>query len=320
MPNGRVFGLALVVLVLLYLASGFYQVAPGSRGIMTTFGAYSGLTSPGLNWHMPWPVQEVVVEPVDEDRTVSIGLATGGKTSMLTSDLNIVDVEMTVNYKVAGDGVIGEGLPNAAKYVFNIEAPEELVKAAAESALRQVVGESEFGPIISANRSSVNTRTQTILQEILDSYDSGIEVIRVNFGQADPPEEVIPAQRDVIDARSEAERRVNEATRTANSIVPRAQGAARQIELEAEAYAQQAVLEARGTASRFQDIYSEYLQAPEVTRRRMYLETMEGVLGTMNKIVIDGDAGGALPYLNLNELAREGQRNAVRAPSTAGGQ
>ncbi|MEM9988773.1 MAG: FtsH protease activity modulator HflK, partial [Pseudomonadota bacterium] len=232
MPSGKVFGFALIGLVVLYLLSGFYTVSPGARGVVTTFGQYSGLTVPGLNWHVPWPVQSKTVVSVDQDRTVAIGRGQGGgKTSMLTSDLNIVDVEMTVNYKVGTDGTLAENeLPNAAKFVFNIEGPESLVRAAAESALRQVVGESEFGPIISANRSEVNARTQSILQEILDSYNSGIEVIRVNFGQADPPESVIPAQRDVIDARSQAERRVNEATRTANSIVPRAQGEAAQIE------------------------------------------------------------------------------------------
>ena len=137
----------------------------------------------------------------------------------------------------------------------------------------------------------------------------------MNFGRADPPSEVLPSQRDVIDARSEAERVVNEATQYRNRVVPQARGEARQIVLDSEAYGQRVVREARGAASRFDDIYSEYVLAPEVTRRRMYLETMEGVLGSMNKVVIDDDAGGTIPYLNLNEIVREGQQN--RRPPAA---
>ncbi len=317
MPSGRVLGLGLGALALLYLASGFYQVAPGSLGVVTTFGAYSGLSEPGLRWHMPFPIQNVQVEPVQQEQSVSIGGSQQAKTSMLTSDLNIVDVDMAVEYNIQGSGALEPGeLPAVAKFLFNIEEPERLVEAAAESALRQVVGESEFGPIISADRAAVNSRTQDILQSILDSYDSGINVIRVNFGRADPPEEVIPAQRDVIDARSAAEQRVNEATRTANSIVPRAQGEARQIELDAEAYAQRVVLESRGAASRFNDIYAEYALAPEVTRQRMYLETMEGVLGRANKVIMDDQAGGAVPFLNLNDVVRDTQAASRRAPTT----
>lgn len=310
MPSGRVLGLGLIVIGVLYLFSGIYQIAPGERGVVTTFGAYSGLTNPGLNWHVPWPVQDVEIVKVDEDRSQSIGESQGSQTSMLTSDLNIVDVEMTVNYKVRSDALIeANELPNAAKFVFNIENPEKLVRAAAEAALRQVVGESDFGDLITIGRPEAASKTNEILQDILDSYDSGIEVIRVNLGSADPPVAVKPAQADVIDARSDQERLKNEATRYANGIVPRAEGEARQIVLEAQAYAQRVVLEARGAASRFEDIYEEYVQAPEVTRQRMYLETMEKVLGNMNKVLIDDEAGGTLPYLNVNELAREAQRN-----------
>lgn len=306
MPPAPVLFIGAAVIGLIYLASGFYSIDPGARGVVTTFGKYSGVTGPGLNWHVPWPVQNAEIVSVDEDRDVSIQRTQSGRTSMLTSDLNIVDVEMTVNYRVAQDGTLEPGeMPSAAKFIFNIEGHENLVRAAAESALRQVVGANDFEPVISRGRSIVPRESQEILQEVLDSYDSGIQVIRVNFGQADPPQEVIPAQNDVIDARSEAERLVNEANRYKNSTVPRAAGQARQIELTAEAYAQRVVRESNGQARRFKDIYAEYLRAPEVTRRRMYLETMEGVLGEMNKVVIDESAGaGTLPYLNLNELTR----------------
>ena len=316
MPSPRIFGLGAAAIVILWLVSGFYQVSPGAQGVVTTFGNYTGMTSSGLNWHMPWPVQTVDIVEVVEDRTVSVG-AGQQRTLMLTSDLNIVDVQMDVNYRVAPDGALAEGeLPNAAKFIFNIEEPRQLVQAAAESALRQVVGENEFSFVISEDRSGVTRRTQEILQQILDEYDSGIEIIRMNFGKADPPGEVLPAQTDVVDARSEAERVVNEATRYRNNIVPRARGEARQIELDAEGYGQRVVREARGAASRFNDIYAEYIQAPEVTRRRMYLETMERVLGNMNKVVMDSDGSGAVPYLNLNEIAREGQARRASPPSS----
>jgi len=309
MPSGRILGIGAAIIAVLYLFSGIYQVQPGERGVVTTFGSFSGLSSPGLNWHVPWPVQDVEKVDVQSDRAVTIGRGQGGRTSMLTSDLNIVNVDMQVNYRIKDAGATGpDELPTAAKFLFNIEEPEALVEAAAEAALREVVGANEFGPIISRGRNIVNERTTQILQETLDSYDSGIEIIRVNFGQADPPERVIPSQRDVVDARSEAERQVNVATGYLNQRVPVAQGQARQTVLDAEAYAARVVAEARGDAVRFNDIYAEYAKSPDVTRQRMYLETMEDVLGDMDKVLIDQDSGGTLPYLNINELSREGQR------------
>lgn len=320
MPSPRIFGLGLIVLVVLWLFSGFYQVSPGARGVVTTFGNYSSLTNSGLNWHLPWPIQEVEIVEVVEDRSVRVGREEQ-RISMLTSDLNIVDVGMNVNYRVAPEGPLTEDeLPNAAKFIFNIEDPQELVQAVAESALRQVVGENEFSYVISEDRSGVNARTQEILQQILNEYDSGIEIIRVNFGLADPPAQVKPAQTNVIDARSEAERMINQANQYRNREVPKARGEARQIVLDAEAYGQRVVREARGEASRFEDIFTQYIQAPEVTRRRMYLETMENVLGKVNKVVVDQEASGAIPYLNLNEITRDGQRRTTTPQNAQGGQ
>ncbi|MEO1042558.1 MAG: FtsH protease activity modulator HflK [Pseudomonadota bacterium] len=314
-PSGRLIGLALFVGLALYAFSGLYQVAPGSRGVVTTFGNFTGLTDPGLNWHLPRPFQSVEVVAVEEDRPVRIG-GSSNRISMLTSDLNIVDVGLQVNYRIKSDATWSPesgDLPNAGKFIFNIEEPDDAVKISAEAALREVVGANEFEPIISSGRRIVNEETARILQDTLDGYNSGIEVIRVNFGQADPPQQVIPAQRDVIDATSEAEREVNVATGYANQKVPRATGEARQIVLDAEAYSARVVAQARGDAARFNAIYEEYAKAPDVTRQRMYLETMETVLGDMNKVLIDDDAGGTLPYLNLNELAREAQRSSARA-------
>lgn len=306
MPSRRVLGIGALVLIGAYLASGAYTVSSGARGVITTFGAFTSVSSPGLNWHLPWPIQDRRVVLVDRDTEVQIGRSQGTKISMLTSDLNIVDVDMTVSYKIRADGAVAAGeLPNAAKFVFNVENPESLVRSATESALREVVGANEFEQIITRGRNIVNEQTATILQQILDDYDSGIEIIRVNFTQADPPQAVIPDQRLVIDAASSAEREVNDANGYFNRVVPQARGEARQLVLDAEAYAARVVSEAVGQASRFNDIYAEYARAPEVTRRRMYLETMEEVLGRMNKIVIDENAGGTVPYINLSEIIRD---------------
>ncbi|MEM9839408.1 MAG: FtsH protease activity modulator HflK [Pseudomonadota bacterium] len=321
LPQGQVIGLLAGLLVVLWIFSGIYQVQPGARGVVTTFGKFSSLTDPGLNWHIPFPVQDVEIVAVDADQKAVIG----SQSSMLTSDLNIVSVGLEVNYKVASDAVwnpdSGE-MPNAAKFIFNIENQDGTVTAAAEAALREVVGANEFTPIISRGRQLVQDETGRILQETLDSYDSGIQVIRVNFLQADPPADVVPAQRDVIDATSDAQQAINVAEGIANQIVPRARGEARQKVLEAEAYAADVVAQANGDAARFVSILGEYEKAPDVTRQRMYLETMERVLGDMNKVVIDDDAGGTLPYLNINELARDSQRAAAerRARQNGGNQ
>lgn len=310
MPSGKMLGLGAAAVAVLWAFSGFYQIEPGERGVVTTFGDFTSLSGSGLNWHVPWPVQAIEKVDVQNDREVTIGRG-NDKVSMLTSDLNIVEVDMQVNYRIKDDADTPEDeLPNAAKYVFNIGEDEvpKLVRAAAEAALREVVGGEEFGPIISQGRAIVTDQTLEILQETLNSYDSGVEVIRINFGQADPPRDVIASQRDVVDARSEFEQKINVANGYANRQVPVARGEARQTVLTAEAYAAQVVAEARGDASRFVDIYEEYAKAPEVTRQRMYLETMEEVLGDMNKVVIDQDAGGAVPLLDVNTLAASRQQ------------
>lgn len=322
MPPARVFYLGGLVLLLLWLASGFYQVSPGAQGVVTTFGSYSGMTNSGLNWHLPWPAQSVQIVEVVEDRTLSVGTEQR-PAQMLTSDLNIVDMAIDVNYRVAPDGAVEPGeLPNAAKFLFNIEDPQAMVQAAAESALRQVVGASEFDLVLNEDRTGISERTREILQNILDDYDSGIQIIRLSFRPANPPELVIPAQQEVINAGSEAERAVNEANKYRNSVVPRARGEARQIVLDAEAYGQRVVREARGEASRFNDVYAEYIQAPDVTRERIYLETMEELLTHMNKVVIDQDSGGAVPFLNLNDIVREteqSRRNQTPSTNTTSG-
>ena len=307
LPSKKVLGLGAAVIAALYLFSGTYQVEPGQRGVVTTFGDYAGLTGPGLNWHAPWPFQDV--EKVDVQNLNSERVPGNGKASMLTSDLNIVDVDATVNWVIKSDAELADGeMPNAAKFIFNVEDQDAMIQAVTEAAMREVVGANEFEPIVSRGRAIVQDETREIVQRTLDEYESGIRVVRVNFGEATPPDAVVPAQTDVINARSQAEQRVNEAQRYANQIVPRSRGEARAKLLEAEAYAAETIAGARGLASRFDDVYAEYVKAPEVTRQRLYLETMEEVLGDMNKVVIDNDAGGTLPYLNVNELARDARQ------------
>ena len=308
LPSKKVLGIGAAVLAVIYAASGFYQIAPGQRGVETTFGDFAGMTGPGLNWHVPWPFQAVRKVDTEELRSVAVP-GRASEASMLTSDLNIVDVSATVNWKIKSDAALEEGeMPNAAKFLFNVEEQAEMIRAVTEAALREVIGANEFEQIVSRGRAVVQDATREIVQRTLDEYESGIDVVRLNFNEATPPDAVVPAQTDVINARSQAEQRVNEAQRYANQIVPRSRGEAEAKVLQAEAYAAETVAEARGLASRFDDVYEEYVKAPEVTRQRLYLETMEDVLGDMNKVVIDNDAGGTLPYLNVNELARDARQ------------
>ncbi|GGD01318.1 FtsH protease activity modulator HflK [Aquisalinus flavus] len=309
LPGKGVIFVVLVLLVGLWAASGIYTVGPGERGVVTTFGKYTSMTGPGLQFHAPWPIQNVDVVLVTNERVTGIGTASRSQNerTMLTSDLNIVDVSIEVNWRIKVGPVEDGELPGPAKYVFNNEDPEGMVRAVAESALREVVGGNELDPIISNGRAIVPQNTLEVMQRTLDTYNSGIEIIRITFQRSDPPEEVIQAFRDVIDARSDAETTINNAQKVANEIVPVARGQAERVILDAEAYEAQVVAEARGQSARFVDIYEEYAKAPGVTRQRMYLETMERVLGDMEKIVVDQDAGGTVPFLNLNELTRPRQ-------------
>ncbi|NHK27849.1 FtsH protease activity modulator HflK [Parvularcula flava] len=309
LPGKGIITVVLILLVGLWAASGVYTVGPGERGVVTTFGKYTTMTGPGLQFHVPWPVQNVDVVLVTNERVTQIGTSRGNQneSTMLTSDLNIVDVSIEVNWRIKVGPVEDGELPGPAKFVFNNEDPENMVRAVAESALREVVGGNELDPIISNGRAIVPQNTLDVMQRTLDAYNSGIEIIRITFQRSDPPTEVIQAFRDVIDARSDAETTINNAQRTANEIVPLARGQADRVILDAEAYEAQVVAEARGQAARFVDIYEEYAKAPNVTRQRMYLETMERVLGDMDKIVVDQDAGGTVPFLNLNELTQRRQ-------------
>jgi membrane protease subunit HflK len=230
---------------------------------------------------------------------------------MLTGDENIVDVDFAVLWKVKPTGV-GE-------YLFNIQNPEGTVKAVAESAMREVVGRSEIQPILTGARQTIETAVQDLMQKTLDSYGAGILVQQVQMQKVDPPTQVIDSFRDVQAARADLERAVNEAQTYQNRVVPEARGKVAQITQSAEAYKSQTVAEATGQTSRFVKIYEQYVKAPDVTRERMYLETMEKVLGGADKIIMDSGrdgSGSVVPYLPLNELSRPAQ---PRSPAQAGG-
>lgn len=310
--NGALVGLIGAAIFGLWLFSGLYQVNPGERAVVTTFGEFTRIEAQGLKWRIPFPVQNVEIVAVDAERQTEIGFR--GDTSnrgqealseslMLTGDKNIADVTFSVNWNVDTLPQAEGELPGPAQFIFNVENPDNVVRAVAEAAMREVVGGNTLQPLITSGRTIVEDDTMRLMQEALDSYDSGIRIIRVNYGRADAPPQVREAFLDVFNAGSEAESKINEAQRYFNEKIPRARGQAQQVLENARAYSAQVTEDARGQADRFNQIYDEYRNAPDVTRQRMYLETVETVLSDMNKIIIDDEAGsGVVPYLPLNEL------------------
>ncbi|HVZ54797.1 MAG TPA: FtsH protease activity modulator HflK [Pseudolabrys sp.] len=309
--GGRGFALLAVAAVALWGFSGFFRVEPDELGVVLRFGKEVREVQPGLNYHLPYPIETVLtpkalrVNKIDIGMRVVDDLRRGStvrdvpeESLMLTGDENIVDVDFSVLWKVKPTGV-GE-------FLFNIQNPEGTVKAVAESAMREVIGRSEIQPILTGARQTIETAVQDLMQKTLDSYNAGILVQQVQMQKVDPPQQVIDAFRDVQAARADLERAVNEAQTYANRVVPEARGKVAQITQAAEAYRQQTVAEATGQTSRFLKIYEQYKKAPDVTRERMYLETMERVLGPTNKIIIDTPVGGqsVVPYLSLDEFGK----------------
>jgi membrane protease subunit HflK len=303
-------------LALFWLASGFYTVDPNQVGLNLVFGSYVGKTGPGLNYNWPEPFGEVVKLNVTDRNFIDVGarglptLSTIGEAPeeslMLTGDENIADVKFRVIWQI--DPARPED------FAFNIKNQAETIKAVAESAMREIVGRTQIQPLLTAERKVIEPAAQSAMQKILDSYRSGVTVLQVQLLSVDPPPTVIAAFRDVTAAQQDRSRFVNEAQAEANKIVPQARGEASQIQRAAEAYREQTVAEARGQTARYLKILSEYKKAPDVTRERLYLETMERVLGAGDKIVLD--RAGALPVLPLNPLTG----TPPQANPTAGGQ
>ncbi|MDC3055258.1 FtsH protease activity modulator HflK [Candidatus Pelagibacter sp.] len=299
--------IGLLVLLVVWTLSGLYRVLPDEQGVVLRFGKFVKTTQPGLNYHLPFPIENVLTPKVTKVNRMDIGFrserdsgfSSGGvadvpeESLMLTGDENIVNIDFSVFWVIK----------DAGNFLFKIQDPEGTVKAAAETAMREVIARSDIQPILTEGRSLIEADTQEIIQEILDEYTSGIQITQVQTQKADPPDQVIDAFRDVQAARADMERSKNEAEAYANDVIPRARGEAAKILQAAEAYKKEVVAKAEGEASRFLSIYNEYAKAKKVTQERMYLETMEEVLADINKIIIDKNSGeGVVPYLPLQEL------------------
>ncbi|GGE33094.1 HflK protein [Primorskyibacter flagellatus] len=308
--SGGTILIGLGIAVALWLAASFYTVKPEEKSVELFLGEYSSTGNPGLNF-APWPLITYEVIPVTREQTEDIG--TGGQLDdaglMLTGDENIVDIDFQVVWNIT----------DPAKFLFNLRDPRMTIRAVSESAMREIIAQSELSPILNRDRGAIAGRLQDLIQSTLDSYDSGMNVVRVNFDKADPPQQVIDAFREVQAAEQERDRLEKQADAYANRVLAGARGEAAQVLEEAEGYRARVVNEAEGEASRFSAVLEEYSKAPEVTRKRLYLETMEEVLGRVDKIILDDTSGnGVVPYLPLNELTN---RNAQRpaATNSAGG-
>jgi len=318
-PGFAGFGLIAVIVVVVWLFSGIYIVDAGKRGVVMRFGAYTEATMPGPHWHIPYPIEEKEIVDVEQRRFIEVGYRSGAggqsavvvprEALMLTRDENIVNVQLAVQYQV----------DDPRKYLFNVRDPDAVLKQAAESAIREVIGKSKMDFVLKEGRAEVVSRTKTLMQEVLNTYQSGLLVSDVNLQDAQPPEEVQGAFSDAIKAREDKERLKNEAETYANEVIPKARGqAARQLQ-EADAYKQALIAKAEGEASRFSQLLAEYKKAPEVTRKRLYMETMEVVLSNTSKVLLDsGDGASNLMYLPLDQLMKQGAGTTVRRLSSGG--
>jgi membrane protease subunit HflK len=297
--------------VAIWLASGFYRVQPEEQGVVLRFGKLDRITQAGLNYHMPWPVEEVLRPQVTRVNRIEVGFRSGttqpgarntpvrevaDESLILTGDENIIDVNFVVLWKVG----------NVADFLFNIRDPEATVKAAAESVMREIIGQTPIVEATTEGRRTIETRAREQLQALMNDYGAGILIDEMQLQKADPPQEVIDAFRDVQRAQADRERAQNEAEAFANDIIPRARGEAERLIQDSEAYRQEAVARATGEAGRFTSVLAAYDKAQEITAKRLYLETMEDVLKGMNKVILDGQttggAGGVVPYLPLPGL------------------
>ncbi len=306
--------MAVVAILILWGLTGFYRVQTNEQGVVMQFGKWVRTTEPGLNWHIPYPVESVLLPGVTDVHQIDIGYRVIGadtgrsqhrdvpeESLMLTGDQNIIDIDFTVQWKIA----------DAGKYLFKIRDPQDTVKIAAESAMREIIGRTDIQPALTEARGEVESKTRALLQSTLDEYEAGIEITGLILQDVKPPGPVIDSFDDVQRARQDRDRTRNEAEAYRNDILPRARGAAQRIVQNAQAYRERLIQEAEGEADRFLSVFEAYKENPEVARQRMYLETLQKVLGSSDKVILDGDAaGGIVPYLPLNEL-RSSTRDAT---------
>lgn len=315
--SGKWLGLGAAALLVVWAASGIYRVQPDEQGVVMRFGAFHRTTQPGLNYRIPWPVESVTTPRVTRINRIDIGFRAPNDTPltrpvsardvleeslMLTGDENIIDIDFAVFWRIR----------NAGEYLFNTRNPDQTVKSAAESVMREVVGQTPIQPALTEARADIETRVRTGVQFILDQYGSGIELTQVQLLKVDPPAEVIDTFRDVQRANADRERLRNQAEAYRNEIIPQARGEGQRMIQEAEGFRESTVARARGEAARFVSVLTAYQTARDVTVRRIYMETMEEILRRNPKLVIDDRLQGVVPYLPLDGSTGGAQRPAAR--------
>ncbi|MDR2838577.1 MAG: FtsH protease activity modulator HflK [Azonexus sp.] len=306
-------GILIALAVVIWLASGFYIVGAAQRGIVLQFGRFNGqVTEAGLRWRFPYPIESYELVNLSDLRSLEIGYRGTGRTQvlkealMLTDDENIVNVQFAVQYM----------LKDPIEYSFNNRSPDDAVMGAAESAIREIVGKSQADFVLYEGREQIATKAAQLMQDILDRYKSGILISKVTMQDTQPPEKVQEAFSDAINANQDRQRQINEGQAYANDVIPRARGAAARLLEEANGYRQRVVAAAEGDASRFRQIQSEYAKAPEVTRQRLYRETMQQIYASTTKVLIDAKGQGNLLYLPLDKL----MQSAAAVPAAAAGE
>lgn len=292
-----------LIILAIWLASGFYQVEPNEQGVVMRFGSYVDTTDSGLHYHLPYPFENVEKVNITQERSINLGVAELSRSNnsfteshMLTGDENIVDINLTIVWRI----------DNAKDYLFNLQNPDQTVQVAAQSVLREIVGQSEMQPIITGDRGKVEDDTKAELQKLLNEFGSGIQIVRVKLQKADPPKQVVDAFNEVQRAKADMERFKNEAEAYRNEILPKARGEAVQRLQNAQAYKESVVNKAQGDTERFISVYTAYKAGKEVTIKRLYLETMEEVLANSNNVIIDPSSKGSnvIPYLPLDKLSK----------------
>lgn len=313
----------IIIALLLWLATGIYVVSPDQQGVVIRFGEAVYTTSPGPHWHLPWPIERVEKPRVKEVKKIEVGFRTisqgppakyvniPNESLMLTGDENIVDLEFIIQFEIK----------DPIEYLFNVRRPNETLKDAAESAMREVIGRKQIDDALTTGKSDIQKQAHELLQQILDSYKAGIRVRTVKLQDVDPPPEVNDAFKDVINAQQDKERAIYEAKGYENDLLPKARGFAAQAINEAEAYKETLIKNAEGEAQRFNELYKEYRLAKVVTRKRLYLETMEKILPAADKIILDESVNkNVLPYLPLNEIGKNKPRSQAASPRRGGQQ
>lgn len=304
-PGASGLGWLALLAIVIWLGSGIYIIDPPERGIVLRFGQYQATTLPGPHWHIPYPIETVEVVNIDQIRNVEIGFRTAGvgqqptdvlrESLMLTQDENIIDIKLAVQYRVK----------EARDYVFSVRDPDVTLGQVTESVVREIVGKSKMDYVLGEGRRDIEERSEALIQEVLDRYRTGLELTRANVQGAQAPEEVQNAFLDVIRSREDEQRLINEAQTYANGVIPTARGgAARQLQ-EAEAYKSKVIAQAEGEASRFTQVLGQYKLAPEITRKRLYLEAMESVLSNSSKVMVDIKGGNNLLYLPLDKMMQQ---------------